>query len=105
MFQKLFNCIFTLFGALVGYEAFQLVQFIIKEVEGENSPYAQLTGAEAMCMSILFVIIFCFIFYCIAPILSRQGNKMAEGIGNDLKGVSGSDLFAGVIGLIIGILL
>lgn len=105
MFQKLFNCIFTLFGALVGYEAFQLVQFIIKEVEGENSPYAQLTGAEAMCMSILFVIIFCFIFYCIAPILSRQGNKMAEGIGNDLKGVSGSDLFAGVIGLIIGLII
>ena len=68
MFQKLFNCIFTLFGALVGYEAFQLVQFIIKEVEGENSPYAKLTGAEAMCMSILFVIIFCFIFYYIINI-------------------------------------
>lgn len=30
---------------------------------------------------------------------------MAEGIGNDLKGVSGSDLFAGVIGLIIGLII
>ena len=105
MFKKLFNGVFTLFGALIGYEAFQLTQFIIKEVEGANSPYAQLNGAEAMCMTILFVLIFSFIFYCIAPVLSRQGNKMAEGIGNDLKGVSSSDLFAGVIGLIIGLVI
>ena len=105
MFKKLFNGIFTLFGALIGFEAFQLIQTIIIAVEGENSPYAQLNGAEAVCMTILFVIIFSFIFYCIAPVLSRQGNKMAEGIGNDLKGVSGSDLFAGVIGLIIGLII
>lgn len=105
MFKKLFNGIFTLFGALIGLEAFQLVQFIIREVEGENSPYAQLSGGEEICMSILFVIIFSFIFYSIAPVLSRQGNKMAEGIGNDLKGVSSSDLLAGVIGLIIGLII
>ena len=105
MFKKLFNGIFTLFGALIGFEAFQLIQTIIIAVEGENSAYAQLNGAEEVCMTILFVIIFSFIFYCIAPVLSRQGNKMAEGIGNDLKGVSGSDLFAGVIGLIIGLII
>ncbi len=105
MFKKLFNGIFTLFGALIGLEAFQLVQFIIKFVEGENSPYAQLSGAEEVCMTIIFVLIFSFIFYCTAPIISRQGNKMAEGIGKDLKGVSGSDLFAGVIGLIIGLVI
>ena len=105
MFKKLFNGIFTLFGALIGLEAFQIVQFIIKFVEGENSPYAQLSGAEEVCMTIIFVLIFSFIFYCTAPIISRQGNKMAEGIGKDLKGVSGSDLFAGVIGLIIGLII
>ena len=105
MFKKLFNGIFTLFGALIGLEAFQLVQFIIKFVEGENSPYAQLSGAEEVCMTIIFVLIFSFIFYCTAPMISRQGNKMAEGIGKDLKGVSGSDLFAGVIGLIIGLVI
>ena len=105
MFKKLFNGIFTLFGALIGLEAFQIVQFIIKFVEGENSPYAQLSGAEEVCMTIIFVLIFSFIFYCTAPMISRQGNKMAEGIGKDLKGVSGSDLFAGVIGLIIGLII
>ena len=105
MFKKLFNGIFTLFGALIGLEAFQIVQFIIKFVEGENSPYAQLSGAEEVCMTIIFVLIFSFIFYCTAPMISRQGNKMAEGIGKDLKGVSGSDLFAGVIGLIIGLVI
>ncbi len=105
MFKKLFNGIFTLFGALIGLETFQLVQFIIKTVEGENSPYTKLTGAEELCMSIIFVLIFSFIFYSIAPFISKQGNKMAEGIGKDLKGVSGSDLLAGVIGLIIGLVI
>ena len=33
MFRKLFNSIFTMLGALLGYEAFQLIEFIIKEVE------------------------------------------------------------------------
>ena len=90
---------------MIGYEAFQFIQFVIKEVEGADSPYAQLTSMEVACMSILFALIFGFIFYSIAPVLSRQGNKIAEGIGNDLKGVSGSDLFAGVIGLIIGLII
>ena len=96
---------FTMFGALIGYEAFQLIQTIIIAVEGENSPYAQLSGAEEVCMTILFVIIFSFIFYSVAPVLSKQGNKMAEDIGNDLKGVSGGDLLAGVIGLVIGLII
>lgn len=64
-----------------------------------------MTGVEEISMGLLFAIIFGFIFYCIAPSLGRQGNKMADNIGNELKGVSGSDLAAGTIGLIAGLVL
>ena len=105
MFKKIFSGLFTLFGAFVGYEVFQLVLLVMKTVEGNDSEYIQLSSAEMACMSILFAIIFGLIFYSVAPVLGRQGNKMAEDIGNDLKGISGSDLLSGVIGLTIGLVI
>lgn len=62
-----------------------------------------LTEAETVSMGVLFAIIFGIIFYLIAPFLGRQGSKMANNIGNDLKGVAGSDLLAGTAGLVIGL--
>ena len=105
MFKKLFKGIFTIFGALLGYEAFYLFRTFTEKQAGENAEYIQMTGVEEISMGLLFAIIFGFIFYCIAPSLGRQGNKMADNIGNELKGVSGSDLAAGTIGLIAGLLL
>ena len=105
MFKKLFKGIFTIFGALLGYEAFYLFRAFTEKQAGENAEYIQMTGVEEISMGLLFAIIFGFIFYCIAPSLGRQGNKMADNIGNELKGVSGSDLAAGTIGLIAGLVL
>ena len=105
MFKKLFKGIFTIFGALLGYEAFYLFRTFTEKHAGENAEYIQMTGVEEISMGLLFAIIFGFIFYCIAPSLGRQGNKMADNIGNELKGVSGSDLAAGTIGLIAGLVL
>ena len=105
MFKKLFKGIFTIFGALLGYEAFYLFRTFPEKQAGENAEYIQMTGVEEISMGLLFAIIFGFIFYCIAPSLGRQGNKMADNIGNELKGVSGSDLAAGTIGLIAGLVL
>ena len=105
MFKKLFKGIFTIFGALLGYEAFYLFRTFTEKQAGENAEYIQMTGVEEISMGLLFEIIFGFIFYCIAPSLGRQGNKMADNIGNELKGVSGSDLAAGTIGLIAGLVL
>lgn len=105
MFKKLFKGIFTIFGALLGYEAFYLFRAFTEKQAGEKAEYIQMTGVEEISMGLLFAIIFGFIFYCIAPSLGRQGNKMADNIGNELKGVSGSDLVAGTIGLIAGLVL
>ncbi len=101
MFKKLFTGIFTLFGMIVGYEAFV---FITTAAAAANHPN-RMTSIEEWCMGALFAIIFGFIFYHTAPILTRQGNKVADSIGNDLQGLSGSKFIAGVVGLIIGLVI
>lgn len=99
MFKKLFRGIFTLFGAILGYTAFAL----FAEYSKDAIDAMKLSNAEAVSMGVLFAIIFGIIFYFIAPFLGRQGSKMANNIGNDLKGVAGSDLLAGTAGLVIGL--
>ena len=44
-------------------------------------------------------------FYFIAPLLSRQSNKFANNIGRDLQNVTGSELLAGTLGLIAGLVI
>lgn len=99
MFKKLFRGIFTIFGAVLGYVAFAL----FAEYSKGSIETMDLTEAETVSMGVLFAIIFGIIFYLIAPFLGRQGSKMANNIGNDLKGVAGSDLLAGTAGLVIGL--
>ena len=99
MFKKLFRGIFMIFGAVLGYAAFAL----FAEYSKGSIETMDLTEAETVSMGVLFAIIFGIIFYLIAPFLGRQGSKMANNIGNDLKGVAGSDLLAGTAGLVIGL--
>lgn len=105
MFKKLFKGIFTILGAVLGYESFYLLKAYIEENAAENAKYAEMSNAQAVFLGLLFAIIFGIIFYCMAPALGRQGNKMANNIGEDLKRVPGSDLLAGVIGLMMGLVL
>ena len=46
MFKKLFKGIFTIFGALLGYEAFYLFRTFTEKQAGENAEYIQMTGVE-----------------------------------------------------------
>lgn len=105
MFKKLFKGIFTILGAVLGYESFYLLRAYIEENAAENAKYAEMSNTQAVLLGLLFAIIFGIIFYCMAPALGRQGNKMANTIGEDLKRVPGSDLLAGVIGLMMGLVL
>jgi uncharacterized protein YacL len=105
MFNKLFKGTFTIFGLVLGYEAFNIVRAIIDKVAEGNPNQVAMTDVEATWTGIIFAIIFGIIFYCIAPFLEKQGNKIADNIGDDLKTVSGIDFLAGTVGLIIGILI
>lgn len=99
MFKKFFRGIFSVFGAILGYTLFAL----FAEYLGSTAEPIELTQGEIVSVGILFAIIFGIIFYFTAPFLGRQGSKMVNNIGNDLKGVAGSDLLAGTAGLIIGL--
>jgi uncharacterized protein YacL len=58
-----------------------------------------------MGIYVVFAIIFGLLFFRLTPLLMRQSNKMAVNIEKDLSGVSGSKIFAGVAGLIAGLVI
>ena len=101
MFRKLFRGIFTVLGALVGYEAFELIRFLMSKTEAQTSQ-SKLTDSELMWIEIFIAIIFGIIFYKLAPALNRKGKKVADNIGNDIQSVSANDLIGGTLGLIAG---
>lgn len=104
MFRKLFRGIFTVIGALIGYEIVQLLKFLIdtaKPMEGQ----IVLSESQQIWIEIICAIIFGFIFYKLAPVLNRKGKKVADNIGNDLQSVSANDIIGATVGLITGFII
>ena len=103
MFKKLFRTLFTILGAILGYEAFELLHFwMVKSgavAAGEFSQWQQIV------IGLIFAIIFGLIFFRLTPVIRRQSVKVADNIEDDLRGVSANDLLTGIIGLIIGLLI
>lgn len=104
MFRRLFRGLFTLLGALVGYEFFVLCRYLMIQTDSTGQNFA-LTSTEETWFAAFFVIIFGIIFYRIAPVLTRQSRKVADNIGNDLQSVAPNDLVGGTVGLIIGLII
>lgn len=104
MFRRLFRALFTLLGALVGYEFFVLCRYLMIQTDSTGQNFA-LTSTEETWFAAFFVIIFGIIFYRIAPVLTRQSRKVADNIGNDLQSVAPNDLVGGTVGLIIGLII
>ena len=104
MFRRLFRGLFTLLGALVGYECFVLCRYLMIQTDSTGQNFA-LTSTEETWFAAFFVIIFGVIFYRIAPALTRQSRKVADNIGNDLQSVAPNDLVGGTVGLIIGLII
>lgn len=103
MLKKLFKGIFTVVGILVGFGASDLVWRIYAEMDPESSQ--ALAAGEKLWLQIFIALIFGIIFYKLAPVLNRKSKKMADNIGNDLQGVSASDLLGGTLGLIAGLII
>lgn len=100
MIKKLFRIAMTLLGVAVGYGVFLLAGFFV-ELEGIMG--RTLSETEMMWMAAAFEIIFAIIFFKLTPVVTKQGKKAAANIENELKGVSGSDMVTGTVGLIAGI--
>ncbi len=103
MLKKIFRAMFTVVGLIVGYGVFALLRFWLIKTGAPVD--ANFTEVQQETMGIIFAIIFGIIFFRLTPTIRRQGIKVAENIENDLRGVSGNDLLAGTIGLIIGLVI
>ncbi|PWM65974.1 MAG: PIN domain nuclease [Eubacteriales Family XIII. Incertae Sedis bacterium] len=102
MIKKLFRIAMTLLGVAVGYGVFLLAGFFV-ELEGIMG--RTLSETEMMWIAAAFEIIFAIIFFKLTPVVTKQGKKAAANIENELKGVSGSDMVTGTVGLIAGLII
>ena len=102
MFKRLFRGIFTLIGGLLGYELYDLLEFILQQTGSYNGeePFTQ---SEKLILLSFFVIIFAAIFFRYAPNLSNRGRKVASSIESEIQGVSPVEIIGGAIGLVLGL--
>jgi uncharacterized protein YacL len=103
MIRKILRVLLTLFGAAIGCAVCRIAGIFL-ERSGQNV-LGMFTDAQIMGVYITFAIIFGIVFFRLTPVLMKQSNKVASNIENDLKGVSGSQIFAGVAGLIAGLVI
>lgn len=103
MLKKMMRILVTLVGAVLGYGVSLLFSFwLTKSGVDLDSAFSQ---GEQIGMKIVFAIIFGIIFFRLTPAIQRQSAKVADNIGDDLQSVSANELFAGVIGLVTGLLI
>lgn len=101
MLKKLARIIFTIIGGAIGYGLYALVRFALGKLGVNVGQY--LTATQGYIVAIILGIIFAFIFFKIAPLILRQSEKIAEGIDDELQGVSGNDILAATVGLVVGL--
>lgn len=104
MLKKLYRAIFALCGLLLGYGVATLLisHKLVRRLLGDGLGFSEAqTGGVAVCSALLFAII----FYNLAPVLKRQGAKLAKDIEKDLQPIPANDIFAGSIGLIAGLII
>lgn len=102
MLKKILRFVFTLVGCLVGFAVYYLLSnWLNLAVEGEEV----FSQAESIGAAAITIFIFGLIFFRLTPIISRQGAKTADNIGEDLREISANDIIAGVIGFVTGIVI
>ena len=102
MIKRFLSVVMALMGGAIGYGVFALAAFLIGP-EGLGLEIV-VPGWASLSMAVILVIIFAVIFFNLTPIMTKQSKKAAANIEKELKGVSGNDLFAGTIGLIMGLI-
>lgn len=103
MFKKLFRILFTILGAILGYGAFELLNFWMEKTGVITA--GEIPALQQTTMGLIFAIILGLIFFRLTPVIRRQSVKVADNIEDDLRGISANDLLTGVIGLIIGLVI
>lgn len=103
MFKKIFRALSAIVGAAAGYGIYLLVEFMLSVSKILPSDY--LSKTQRIGVIVFFALLFAFIFFRLTPQITKQGRKLANNIGEDLKTVSANDILAGVVGLIVGLVI
>ncbi len=103
MLKKLLRAIFTIAGGIVGYLLFILTEDIL--IVFGRGDIINKTLMQEICIAILFVIIFGFLFFKLSPTIKAKGKKVANDIESELQTISPNDIVLGTIGLIAGLII
>lgn len=103
MLKNFLRGLFAILGGVAGYGAFVLVRFLFRKNGVDFGTV--MTPVQQYMLAGVMVLLFAIIFYRLLPIFARQSRKVANNIGEDLRGVSASDIVAGTLGLIVGLVI
>lgn len=97
------RAMFTILGVVVGYCVFLVLKLILESSHIFDLD-EKLSGAQMTLIGMLFAIIFCILFYAIAPHLLRFTNWLADQMSMQLDQRQASDIVVAAVGLIAGML-
>lgn len=103
MLNKIWKLISTLLGALCGYLFYRFFVYLIA-FPGDPSELNLPAGQEIL-LPLACAIIFGIIFFRAAPSLGKSTKKLARGIEANMSSISTNRLFAGIVGLIFGLII
>ena len=103
MLKKLSRAFITLIGAVVGYGVYKFLFFAVEKTGVDIDKIFD--SGQKHFIALIFAIIFSFIFFKMSPLIMKQGEKVADNIEDDLRGVSGNNILSGVLGLIMGLII
>lgn len=105
MLKNLFRAAFTLAGALIGLGLFVVGKYILSQEGISAKLNFKLNSFQQIVIAVLCALIFGFLFYKLAPLLSRKSKKMSDRIESDLKTISTGEIVSGSVGLVGGLLI
>ena len=98
MLRKLLRLIMTALGVGIGYGIYLILNRFAPFMGEEGSQ-------QNITIGIFLVLLFAFILFYLTPTIFRQGERFANVIGEDLRGVSAGDMISSVIGLLLGLVI
>lgn len=105
MLNRLFRSAFTLAGALIGFGLFLLGKYILNLDDISSKINISLNSFQEILVEVLCVVIFGFVFFKLAPVVSRKSRTMTDKIEVDLQKVSSGEIVSGATGLIAGLII
>lgn len=93
----------TALGFLLGLGVFQLLRFISDQVTVNF--LGGFSGSTLTILQIASGVVFAILFFLLFPVFARHSAKIAILIDKEIRHTSAAELFTGVAGLIIGLLI